>query len=224
MVNVIADIAGHYKTLQALLKKMPDDEPISLGDMVDRGPRSKEVLDFFMNNGKAVLGNHEHMMLSACRGSRYYNTGLWQYNGGDATLRSYGAEAGGYLEFVGKENVVPEEVLEWLETLPLYIEMDDYFLSHSFVVDPETEGSFEHAIALGKAAADSPWSIIWNRREPSRWNKYKLQLSGHNSQFGLRRFSDDNGDFAICLDDSSKKVLTGIHLPSEEIFQQEYID
>ena len=43
MPNVIADIAGEYQTLLALLKKMTDDEVISLGDMVDRGADSAKV-------------------------------------------------------------------------------------------------------------------------------------------------------------------------------------
>ena len=42
-----------------LLKKCPDYLPISVGDMIDRGPDSKKVLDFFMAGGKAILGNHE---------------------------------------------------------------------------------------------------------------------------------------------------------------------
>ena len=62
-MNLIGDIQGNYHTLRALLKQMPDEEPVSVGDMVDRGPRSKEVLEFFRLNGKALLGNHEHMML-----------------------------------------------------------------------------------------------------------------------------------------------------------------
>ena len=54
-MNLIGDIAGNFKTLLALLKKMPDDEPIGLGDLNDRGPRSREVFDFFMKNGKSFL-------------------------------------------------------------------------------------------------------------------------------------------------------------------------
>jgi serine/threonine protein phosphatase 1 len=62
-MNLIGDIQGKYRTLLALLKQMPDDDPVSVGDMIDRGPHSMEVLEFFRNHGKALLGNHEHMML-----------------------------------------------------------------------------------------------------------------------------------------------------------------
>ena len=218
MANVIADIAGNYKTLMALLKKMPDDEPISLGDMVDRGPRSKEVLEFFMSNGRAILGNHEHMMLDACRKLGYYQPDVWCWNGGDATLKSFGAE-GDYVEAATQTNLIPDEVLDWVAGLPLYLEENECILSHSFV-DVDLESSCK----LGSNAHEAPHSIIWSRWEPQRIDAYDLQIAGHNSQFGYRRWSDDKGEYAICLDACREKLLTGVHLPSKEIFQQEYID
>lgn len=111
-MNVIGDIAGQFKTLEALIKKMPQGEIMSLGDMVDRGPRSKDVLNFFKSH-KALLGNHEHLMIDAFEYSQklhelgasvnnwraaakeaklkaYYQVGLWiDTNGGDATIASY---------------------------------------------------------------------------------------------------------------------------------------
>ena len=45
-MNLIGDIHGNYRTFRALLKQMPDEEPVSVGDMIDRGPRSREVLEF----------------------------------------------------------------------------------------------------------------------------------------------------------------------------------
>ena len=68
--------------LLALLRQMPDEEPISVGDMIDRGPRSYEVLDFFRMHGKALLGNHEHMMINHFNSSGNNSTGYWLLNGG----------------------------------------------------------------------------------------------------------------------------------------------
>ena len=85
-MNLIGDIQGNYRTLLALLKQMPDDDPVSVGDMIDRGPRSMEVLEFFRNHGKALLGNHEHMMLDYFCDSGNYMPGLWCLNSEDATL------------------------------------------------------------------------------------------------------------------------------------------
>jgi len=33
-MNLIGDIQGNYHTLRGLLKQMPDEEPVSVGDMV----------------------------------------------------------------------------------------------------------------------------------------------------------------------------------------------
>jgi len=108
---VIGDIAGQYETLKELVSLVPNRYILSLGDMVDRGPDSKSVISFFKKH-KAILGNHEHMMIDAWETSKflfenginsknfskeklgkyrpYYNLGLWlEYNGGGHTLNSY---------------------------------------------------------------------------------------------------------------------------------------
>lgn len=211
MANVIGDIAGQYKTLLALIDKMPDDEIISIGDMVDRGPRSKEVIEYFMNNGRAILGNHEHMMIDAHSDTDYYQPGVWVMNGGDKTLNSYGMQ-------------VPENVISWCRGLSKSIELDDGVLvTHAFI---RPNFFLKDVVYVGQHWSDPECdrSIIWNRAEPIRHPDYKMQLAGHNSQFGYHRWSDDEGEFAICLDASSQKVLTGIHTPTMEVYQQEYID
>lgn len=218
MANIIGDIAGHYKTLIALLTKCPDDEPVSVGDMVDRGPRSKEVLEFFMKNGRAILGNHEHMMLDHCRNEHYYDKGVWLGNGGRKTLLSYDLSA----EYNPYGDIIPEEVLIWIGHLPLYLEIDNCLVSHSFIA-PSL--NLKEACEFGKSIWDvDETRIIWNREPPIRRPEWKLQLAGHNSQFGLTAFEDKQGTFAICLDDCRRKVLTAYNTNTRLIYQQEYID
>lgn len=60
-MNLIGDIQWNYRTLLALFKQILDD-PVSVGDIIDRRPRSLKVLEFFRNHGKELLRNHEHMM------------------------------------------------------------------------------------------------------------------------------------------------------------------
>lgn len=206
MANIISDIAGQYNTLIALLDIMPDDEPVSIGDMVDRGPDSKKVLDFFMQNGSAILGNHEHMMLDFGRGTRYYDHGTWAWNGGRATLNSFG-------------NLIPERYLNWLESLPYYLEIDDCLISHAFL-DPSL--SLKESCDMGSNWSDSDFSIIWSRAEPIRRDEWKMQIAGHNSHMGYKRFSDEKGEYAICLDASRSKVLTGINTKNLKVYQVEY--
>ncbi len=87
--NVFGDIAGRYDELQLLIKQMPKAMPISVGDMIDRGPKSKYVLDYFKNNGLAVQANHEHLMIDLWEDNGYYDRGMWLLNGGFATVNSF---------------------------------------------------------------------------------------------------------------------------------------
>lgn len=214
MTNIIGDIAGEYNTLMALLDKMPEGEVISVGDMVDRGLQSKEVIDFFMKNGRAVLGNHEHLMLDHCQSRGFYGSDIWIMNGGYTTLNSYGGH-------------VPPEVLTWIESLPLYIEIGDTLITHAFLRPAAIDDDIvlKENCDLGNSVLDKgETTIIWNRREPVRRNKWKLQVCGHNSQFGLREWRDEEGMFAVCLDDSRHRKLTGLHLETMTIYQQDYLD
>ena len=208
--SIISDVAGQFQSLMALVKKMPDDEVISIGDMIDRGPDSDRVLVWFMKHGKAILGNHEHMMIDHQNSGLYYEDGVWFANGGLRTLESYGF-------------MIPPEVVTWLEHLPMYMIIDGCLVSHAFL--NKSYKLIDQALNLGTDAVSTfaEMSILWNRGEPIRRPEHKLQITGHNSQMGLKWFEDRRGPYAVCLDDSKKKRLTGIHIPSYTIYQQEYL-
>ncbi|MBI4770154.1 MAG: metallophosphoesterase, partial [Chloroflexi bacterium] len=70
---VIGDIHGCYAELLELLEAAalgPEDHVIALGDIVDRGPESPQVLDFFRSQPRArsLTGNHERKHVRAYRG------------------------------------------------------------------------------------------------------------------------------------------------------------
>src|SRR5437867_3421359 len=77
---VVGDIQGCCDELEDLLDTvafMPGtDALVSVGDLVNRGPRSLDVLRlFFRLEGAAVLGNHElHLLSAAAGGPRYDDT------------------------------------------------------------------------------------------------------------------------------------------------------
>lgn len=71
---VIGDIHGCFDELMKLLEIIEyssDDLIISVGDMVDRGPQSWEVVKFFKSNPNiySVLGNHERRVSGVIKGS-----------------------------------------------------------------------------------------------------------------------------------------------------------
>jgi serine/threonine protein phosphatase 1 len=227
--NIIGDIAGQFETLLALLDKMPKNAtPISLGDMIDRGPNSKAVLEFFMNNGKAILGNHEHMLLSTCKKDKYYEFGVWYNNGGLETIRSFDPYSEILLPSDIKLECIPSEIIEWIDGLPLFLEIDQRgafglkcFISHA-IKNPTLK--LEAVCDLGDNAYSTQCdsSLLWNRGNPRRMKDF-YQISGHNSSWGLKRHSDTKGEYGISIDTSKHKILTGIHWPSGDIYQQEYI-
>jgi len=107
-IYAIGDVHGCDATLAAIhadiaadLLARPVASPllIHLGDYIDRGPDSSQVIARLMRGppvpGTEVLnlmGNHEHMMLSVLAEADPEMARLWLRNGGDASLRSWGLE------------------------------------------------------------------------------------------------------------------------------------
>ena len=95
---IIGDIHGEIGLLDRLLKQIDRFDPdliVFLGDYIDRGPHSKEVIDRISGLEREVvclMGNHEMMMLNAMEDMGYGHSPieLWYYNGGEATLQSFG--------------------------------------------------------------------------------------------------------------------------------------
>jgi serine/threonine protein phosphatase 1 len=70
---IVGDIHGCYDELRALLDAAgvaDDDEIIALGDIVDRGPASPQVLAFFRTRpmAQSIMGNHERKHVRSFRG------------------------------------------------------------------------------------------------------------------------------------------------------------
>lgn len=124
----IGDIHGYADLLEQLLKKLPiqaGDYLILLGDMVDRGPDSKGVIDLILSLRSkyqviALKGNHEIMMLDA-RNNRDYLPS-WLYYGGEQTLDSYQA-----FNF----DDIPSEHWDFLESLLPYYETKHHIFAHA---------------------------------------------------------------------------------------------
>jgi serine/threonine protein phosphatase 1 len=204
-LNIIGDIAGQFETLKALLMKMPAGHVVLVGDLIDRGPQSREVLEWAMKEGPevvtSILGNHEQLMLDSMV---YGSAQNWLMNGGGMTARQY-MDAEGNVD-------VPIGHLKWLATRPLYHSIFGLLVTHAGVT----------SLAPIDDLVKDRDHFIWNRMEPNRRDQY--QVFGHNSHWGLRTFSDESGPFATCIDTSRSRVLTGMHWPSKEIYQQPYIE
>jgi serine/threonine protein phosphatase 1 len=95
-VLALGDIHGCDVALDVLLEKVApgrDDTLVVLGDAVDRGPQTRNVIERLIDVGSAcrlvfILGNHEEMMLEALSGALPPTD--WLRYGGREMLESYG--------------------------------------------------------------------------------------------------------------------------------------
>lgn len=202
-MNIISDIAGQFDALIRLVQMMPQNEPILLlGDLVDRGPHSDEVVQWAMKtpNVKTLMGNHEHMMIDYYDKTGLYDRGVWLWNGGSQTKLSY-----------DNTEYNLNEHLNFLRGLPTYHEEEGLFCSHAAKLKMPLENQLD--------LRDEWTSIIWNRIEPFKIDGV-FQVMGHNSHWGLKKFDD----WGICLDATRDGVVTGMHWPTKEIFQAPYLN
>lgn len=123
----VGDIHGHYDGLMALLDVIEpkgSDDVYFLGDLIDRGPNSAKVLQFVQHSGyQSLLGNHEQLLLEAFPDGQASAPALqaWLYSGGQSTLTSY------------ENPSALLEQLDWLRTLPTYLDLGNIWLVHAGV-------------------------------------------------------------------------------------------
>ena len=97
----IGDIHGCYKTFKKLLLDeiniQPSDEIFCLGDYIDRGDYSKQVIDLILAlrscnyKIRTLRGNHEQMLLDSNISDKHFEH--WIRSGGAYTLNSFGIQS-----------------------------------------------------------------------------------------------------------------------------------
>jgi serine/threonine protein phosphatase 1 len=144
-VYAIGDIHGCMDRLMALHEMIAEDiaaRPAShttlihLGDYVDRGADSAQVIDWLINQPPVpsdetinLMGNHEHMMLSAVAGADKEAPGLWITNGGADSLLSWGiSRTVPPAEWAGR---IPRQHLMFLRDLAASHRIGPYMFVHA---------------------------------------------------------------------------------------------
>lgn len=191
---VIGDVHGEYGSLKLLVNKLPkNSDLIFVGDLVDRGRKSKEVIEFVKsNNYKCVLGNHEEMMIEQCEKfiKNYPNIHfmdtitMWMRNGGKQTLLSYGLIE--IDKHDGKINIIEDkekfevlkEHISWLKTLPLYIELDIKRNKKPVVVSHSAIGNVWHFRNDEKNKRVFEEWALWGRKMPNKDSEI-FNIFGH---------------------------------------------
>lgn len=213
----IGDIHGCIKTLNALLERLTleygtDRTFVFLGDMVDRGPDSKKVIERLIEFSKThtcefVRGNHDQMLLNY-----YADNSFLDYlsSGGAQTLESYIQDC--------PDGKIPYAHLKFLMSTKLYVEAEHWVFVH---------GGLPPELPVREALDDASWhdSFLWERRhlekEHNEWEK--TVVFGHTPV--REPIIKDNmiGIDTGCVYKQFGK-LTAVVLPEREFIQQKRID
>ena len=156
-VWVIGDVHGFsvtFENLVDMLELSEKDRVVVLGDLIDRGPDSYNVVKAVQGDSRiySTKGNHEQMMVEGFIPNGISNkleANLWLRNGGIETAASY---IRAFMNHSGEEDsaALEQEIIadkKWMNSLPAHVILDKWRLVHAGY-DPRTEldeqGEAEH--------------------------------------------------------------------------------
>ena len=132
-IFAIGDIHGSFDKLQDLMQKIPidfeNDTLVFIGDYIDRGPGSVEVVDYLLTLKRQVpgiiflKGNHEDMLEKYLDGTDRFT---YLLNGGQNTLDSYLSKTNRSDSFP-----IPADHMDFFKSLKLYYETGSYIFVHA---------------------------------------------------------------------------------------------
>lgn len=200
---VFGDVHGQADQLRELIKiirtKFGDEVDLySLGDLFDRGPDSKEVIQICLDEKVlSIKGNHEDLIMELINRHTFHNFILSEVMGGKATLKSYGVDIYGKkdreigLDFL---KAMPQSHQEYVSKLPCYrrikVGEQHYWLIHgglqvSSAQNYLQQGGISNDDGLmAKISSKTPESLYWQspdvRQDDNLYHfKDAIQIFGH---------------------------------------------
>jgi serine/threonine protein phosphatase 1 len=201
----IGDIHGCATALAALLQAVAptgSDTIVLLGDYVDRGLNSAEVLEMLVElvsrcHVVPLIGNHEIMMVNALQNKREVE--VWCCNGGLPTIHSYG----------GRLQNIPAHHITFLNHCVRYYETESHFFVHaSYIPNLPLERQPGEALF---------WTHILDQ-PPGPHLSGKKAIIGHTPQedFEIRDFGHGAIIDTFCVGGG---WLTALDIESEQVWQ-----
>ena len=153
---VVGDIHGCYDELMELLEEADferKDRLVSVGDLISKGPKSREVLELFMSDARfsTVIGNHD---LTLRR----------RWSGEDVELKAAQKET--HKELKSEK----DKYATFLNTLPFIIDLDTHLVVHAGLrpnveLHSQTTGDLTRLRTLGpdrESEEGTPWYHVYN--------------------------------------------------------------
>ncbi len=240
----IGDIHGDIEALRRVIERLPPlgagDTVVFVGDYLDRGPSSAQVVEFVRRLARdgpprvvALRGNHEDAWL------RVIETGWPEFvsppgNGCLAAMRSFTGGSPAMADehplpaerdrlFSG--SFFPEDVVAWLRALPHWYEDEHAIYVHAGL--PRGKSGFAHPSEAPSASA-----LLWLRDEDFFRNyRGKLVVFGHTATAylppELSTYTPEDphdiwaGPCCVGLDTGAGKggFLTALELPTMNVYE-----
>jgi len=170
-VVAIGDIHGSVHALDVILNAIDpraDDIVVCLGDFVDQGRETRDVIDSLIDLGSrcrlvTLLGNHEEMLLAALESETAEQT--WMTCGGFATVNSY--------RFGADIDVIPDEHLDFIRQCRDYFETEDHLFVHANYTPDLPASEFPEYVLR--------WSLL-DDPDPQPHMSGKTVVVGHTEQ------------------------------------------
>ena len=223
-IYIIGDVHGCFNTLLELIKQFPNKEKSQIcfvGDVIDRGLFSCDVVELIMQNGyKMVMGNHERRLLS--NKFEFLNNKVpfdrsWFFgNGGEATYRSY----------LGQSVEFKQRHVDFLESRPVYLEFKDY----------KTQNG-EHLV-VSHSAVGNMWELRNDKYASEEFKRHllsgrgdEMQVSGIFNVYGHTpvrevKFYKNSADIdtGCVFNEVGYDKLSALEFPSMKIYTQRNIE
>jgi hypothetical protein len=195
---VIPEIHGEAESFKIILNRIlplrfsvnQEDTVVMLGDYIDKGSRSCDVVELLIelkkeygDNLVLLKGNHEQLFLNAFQSEENYRH--WLMQGGMQTLQSYLDNAqikstSQFIPFSRLADIIPKEHIKFIESLPSHKELDDYIFFHGgFNTIGGIENTSENTFIYDTWASQSVKQALASGQRPFEGSK-KIYVGSHN--------------------------------------------
>lgn len=209
----IGDVHGCFHTLKFLLfeviKINKKDTVFFLGDYIDRGPRIKETIEFFIDSldsgwdFRFLMGNHEYMLINS---TLMYD--LWMVNQGKSTLNSFK---------ILNYDQLDKKYKNFFENLQYFFKLENYILVHG-TIDTNSSSPLTNYEAM-----------LWGRNYDIDIEKigYRKLIVGHTPK-SLQEITNSLHKNVIFLDGgcvykgyNNYGYLCGLNIDTLKLYSQE---
>jgi len=203
-VFIVGDVHGCFQEFLNLLNKenyqSQSHRLILVGDIINRGPHSFEMLKWVRDHKvEMVRGNHEQAFIKGIKKSSTLNPIFKQL----------------------KKNMKKdlENWIKWLETLPFYIEEQNFLVVHGGLVPGKHPKHSDPHLLMNIRTWDGKGKDIKNKNNPAWYSFYKgkkIVVYGHWAHQGLNLRSNTIGLDTGCVYGNK---LSALILPENKIVQ-----